>query len=64
MVKQDERRETDQLAVETALPQAETSMAVTEPFTPDQTSGLRSYPPTEKWDDWVEYDPQAWPEKV
>ena len=25
---------------------------------------LRDYPPVEKWDDWVELDPQAWPRKV
>ena len=26
--------------------------------------GLRSYPPVERWDDWEEYDPTAWPRKV
>jgi anaerobic selenocysteine-containing dehydrogenase len=26
--------------------------------------GLASYPPPEKWDDWVEYDPAHWPKKV
>ena len=26
--------------------------------------GLSSYPPSDKWDDWTEYDPAAWPEKV
>jgi anaerobic selenocysteine-containing dehydrogenase len=31
---------------------------------PAATKGLTSYPPTEKWDDWVEYDPKAWPRKV
>jgi len=25
---------------------------------------LTSYPPPEKWDDWVEYDPKRWPERV
>src|SRR5216110_3504666 len=25
--------------------------------------GLASYPPVERWDDWVEYDPTAWPRK-
>ena len=25
---------------------------------------LSSYPPVEQWDDWVEYDPKAWPRKV
>ncbi|HSP06139.1 MAG TPA: molybdopterin-dependent oxidoreductase, partial [Acidobacteriota bacterium] len=25
---------------------------------------LRDYPPAEKWDDWVELDPKAWPRKV
>ncbi len=28
------------------------------------TGGLASFPPTDKWDDWVEYDPAAWPRKV
>ncbi len=36
---------------------------VEQPFVPEQTSGLSSYPPPEKWDDWVEFDPRAWPEK-
>src|SRR5437879_5078880 len=26
--------------------------------------GLRSYPPVERWEDWEEYDPVAWPQKV
>jgi anaerobic selenocysteine-containing dehydrogenase len=25
---------------------------------------LASYPPVERWDDWVEYDPKAWPRKT
>jgi anaerobic selenocysteine-containing dehydrogenase len=25
---------------------------------------LSNYPPVEKWDDWVEYDAKAWPQKV
>jgi len=36
---------------------------VEEPFAPEQTSGLSSYPPPDQWDDWVEYEPRAWPEK-
>ena len=36
---------------------------VEEPFRPERTSGLISYPPPERWDDWVELDPQAWPER-
>ena len=27
-------------------------------------SGLASYPPVAKWDDWVEYDTAHWPRKV
>ena len=27
-------------------------------------SHLSSYPPAEKWDDWVELDPEAWPRRV
>ena len=26
--------------------------------------GLSAFPPVERWDDWVEYDPAAWPRKV
>src|SRR2546425_13354125 len=26
--------------------------------------GLKSYPPVERWEDWEEYDPVAWPQKV
>lgn len=25
---------------------------------------LRDYPPVERWQDWTEYDPKAWPQKV
>ncbi len=27
-------------------------------------SELTNYPPPDRWDDWVEYDAQAWPDKV
>lgn len=30
----------------------------------EATGGLASYPPKEKWDDWVEYDTAHWPRKV
>src|SRR5262244_351339 len=30
----------------------------------ESQGGLKSYPPVERWDDWEEYDPVAWPEKV
>ena len=26
-------------------------------------SGLTNYPPPDMWDDWVEWDAKAWPEK-
>ena len=29
-----------------------------------RAGGLASYPPVERWEDWVEYDPVAWPRKV
>src|SRR3990170_2704937 len=29
-----------------------------------EAGGLTSYPPVEKWDDWVEYDTGQWPRKV
>jgi anaerobic selenocysteine-containing dehydrogenase len=25
---------------------------------------LVNYPPVERWDDWTEYDPAAWPNRV
>ena len=28
------------------------------------TAGLAHFPPTERWDDWVEYDSTQWPKKV
>src|SRR6266850_1818597 len=31
---------------------------------PPPTGGLASYPPVERWDDWEEYDPTAWPRRV
>src|SRR5262245_19664541 len=31
---------------------------------PEPTGGLRSFPPIERWDDWQEYDAQAWPRRV
>ncbi len=27
-------------------------------------SSLQAYPPPERWDDWKEYDPRAWPRRV
>src|SRR6266545_7672029 len=44
-----------------AQPTAHTTVAQVEPAT---VHGLTSYPPVEKWNDWVEYDPKAWPRKV
>ena len=46
------------------------SRAVSEPLhpaareLPPRSGGLAAYPPAERWDDWVEYDPTAWPRKV
>ena len=36
------------------------------PFTPSSHAAglLTHYPPVERWDDWTEYDPAAWPWKV
>src|SRR6266542_3169293 len=42
----------------------------TQPLNPDAmrlapvSGGLASYPPVEKWHDWVEYDTAQWPRKV
>src|SRR5262245_47387418 len=30
----------------------------------NRSSRLSSYPPYERWDDWVEYDAKSWPRKV
>jgi len=34
------------------------------PSLPPATDGLADFPPVERWDDWTEYDPRAWPRKV
>src|SRR5438105_470505 len=36
------------------------------PFTPSSHAAglLTNYPPVERWDEWTEYDPAAWPRKV
>jgi hypothetical protein len=31
---------------------------------PITVTPLESFPPQDRWDDWVEYDPKAWPKKV
>lgn len=36
----------------------------TQRLVPATERGLTNYPPVEKWDDWVEYDPKEWPTKV
>ena len=34
-------------------------------FSDEEIAGMyENFPPPEKWDDWVEYDPKAWPKKV
>lgn len=30
----------------------------------DSVDGLASFPPIEQWNDWVEYDPTRWPQKI
>ncbi|GAP63886.1 hypothetical protein ARMA_2309 [Ardenticatena maritima] len=34
-----------------------------EPVVRATMEGLTNYPPTDRWDEWVEYDPRAWPER-
>lgn len=34
------------------------------PLDSAKSQRLSSYPPYEKWDDWMEYDARAWPKKV
>jgi anaerobic selenocysteine-containing dehydrogenase len=47
-----------------------TTKAIPEPLHPSArdldrpADGLLSYPPTERWEDWSEYDPRVWPRKV
>ncbi len=31
---------------------------------PGRENELASYPPVERWDDWEEYDPAAWPRRI
>ncbi|HEV8585095.1 MAG TPA: molybdopterin-dependent oxidoreductase [Methylomirabilota bacterium] len=44
-------------------PSAEPLHPVARDLTPRE-GGLASYPPVERWDDWQEFDPVAWPKKV
>ncbi|HEV8121463.1 MAG TPA: formate dehydrogenase, partial [Candidatus Polarisedimenticolia bacterium] len=30
----------------------------------DSGSRLQQYPPSDRWDDWTEWDPKAWPRRV
>jgi anaerobic selenocysteine-containing dehydrogenase len=30
----------------------------------EPAGGLASYPPSDRWEDWTEYDPTQWPKKV
>ena len=34
-------------------------------FTDEEVAQMyENFPPPEKWDDWVEYDPKSWPKKA
>jgi len=44
-------------------PSAEPLHPVARDLTPRE-GGLAAYPPVERWDDWQEFDPVAWPKKV
>jgi len=44
-------------------PSAEPLHPVARDLTP-RDGGLAAYPPVERWDDWQEFDPVAWPRKV
>jgi anaerobic selenocysteine-containing dehydrogenase len=48
-----------------ASPLLASSRPAPPPPTPQRAipTGLTNYPPPQKWDDWVEYDPKAWPQK-
>ncbi|MDX1522108.1 MAG: molybdopterin-dependent oxidoreductase, partial [Anaerolineae bacterium] len=43
---------------------SQTAATDTSATQPAPNGGLTNYPPIEKWDHWVEYDPKAWPKKV
>src|ERR1700752_2434443 len=47
------------LPVKNALPLNPQALDLDEP-----AGGLASYPPSDRWDDWTEYDPAKWPKKV
>ncbi len=57
----------DRLPVEeqAARGTAEPLFAETEMLPVRQDDGrLTNYPPPDKWDDWIEWDPKSWPKKV
>jgi len=42
-------------------------LRASEPLPPQETEAgvrLQQYPPIDRWDDWIEWDPKAWPRKV
>src|SRR5262245_21982827 len=52
----------DPALVATATPAAKSATLPQPPSS--NPHPLASYPPVEQWDDWVEYDPKAWPRKT
>jgi anaerobic selenocysteine-containing dehydrogenase len=46
------------------MPDSEEGQRAEEAREPATAERLSSYPPYERWDDWVEYDPKSWPRKV
>jgi anaerobic selenocysteine-containing dehydrogenase len=51
-------------AIPTPLAHQPTATLASVQVEPATAQGLANYPPAEKWNDWVEYDPKSWPRKV
>src|SRR5258705_13887416 len=46
------------------MPDSEEGQRAEEAREPATSERLSSYPPYERWDDWVENDPKSWPKRV
>jgi anaerobic selenocysteine-containing dehydrogenase len=46
------------------MPDSEEGQRAEESREPATAERLSSYPPYERWDDWVEYDSRSWPKRV
>ncbi|WP_322496620.1 molybdopterin-dependent oxidoreductase [Chloroflexus sp.] len=53
-----------QARVEPLAPPVDRYVTSDAPATAPASTALRDYPPVERWNDWTEYDPKLWPQKV